>query len=265
MRESIDLRRQRPSGGLEASIEPVPQAGFRFSCHKGVPCFTHCCRDLDLRLTPYDLLRMRRSLQVTSTQLLEAFTDSEVDERWGIPVVRLRMNEDAVRSCPFVTQQGCSIYADRPGACRSYPLGRAARRAAAADSQAGGTEERYFLVREPHCLGYREGVHWTIEAWKADQGLGIYNSMNDRWLAFVSGRAPWARYRFSPQQWKMFYTACYSIDGFRRFVFESTLLRLVDLDEEEIARLKASDEELLGFAFRWLSFCLFGERCIPLK
>ena len=31
---------------------------FTFACHPGVPCFTECCRELDLALTPYDVLRL---------------------------------------------------------------------------------------------------------------------------------------------------------------------------------------------------------------
>ncbi len=126
-------------------------------------------------------------------------------------------------------------------------------------------EEQYFLLKETHCLGFNEHTHWTIETWKQDQELELYNAMNDLWLCFVSERAPWARYQFSNEQWNMWYMACYSIDSFRRFVFQSTFLRSIDLKEDELVRLQSSDEALMQFAFRWLSFCLFGERSVSLR
>ncbi|MFH0789406.1 MAG: YkgJ family cysteine cluster protein, partial [Pseudomonadota bacterium] len=47
---------------------------FSFACHPGVSCFTECCRDLNCVLTPYDLLRLKKSLGMTSSDLLDQFT-----------------------------------------------------------------------------------------------------------------------------------------------------------------------------------------------
>jgi Fe-S-cluster containining protein len=246
-------------------LQPLPRGeGFRFACHQGVRCFTDCCRDLHLVLTPYDVLRVRNALAMDSTTFLEGYTVQEMDPTWKVPVVRLKMEENALRSCPFVTQEGCRIYADRPGACRAYPLGRAARQSPSR-SRASSVEEEYFLVREPHCFGFEEGVEWTPEAWMEDQGLVVYNQMNDLWMAFLSRYKPGSRQDLSPPQWKMFFMACYSLDRFREFVFGTRFLSLFSIPEERQERLRESDEALLAFAYEWLAYSLFKDPVLELR
>ena len=46
----------------KSSMEPIQHGKFSFACHPDVPCFTKCCSDLDLALTPYDVLRLKNRL-----------------------------------------------------------------------------------------------------------------------------------------------------------------------------------------------------------
>lgn len=258
-------RRFQPADRAKEMLEPLPKgAEFRFSCHPAVPCFTDCCRDLHLILTPYDVLRSKRALSMDSTAFLERYTLQDTDPTWKIPVVRLKMEDNAARPCPFVTRQGCRIYADRPGACRAYPLGRAVR-ASKVRSPSSGVEEEHFLVREPHCLGFEEGDRWTAEGWMRDQGLVAYNEMNDLWMEFLSRYKPGSRPELSSPQWKMFFMACYSLDRFREFVFGTRFLSLFSVSEERKEQLKGSDEALLRFAFEWLATALFGDPVLKLR
>ena len=84
-------------------------------------CFTRCCRDITIFLTPYDVLRMKNALQLLSGDFLARYTATLIGDV-GLPVVVLKMQEDDEKSCPFVTRSGCGIYEDRPWACRIYPL-----------------------------------------------------------------------------------------------------------------------------------------------
>jgi len=63
----------------------------------------------------------------------------------------------------------------------------------------------------------------------------------------------------------MFHMACYDIDRFRRFVFETRFLELFDVDEERIAAMRSDDVELLEFAMQWLRFSLFRDRTMKIK
>ena len=74
------------------TFEPIEAGqGFRFACHQAIACFTECCRDLHLVLTPYDIIRIKRHLELDSTTFLDDYTFSETDRDWKVPVVKLKM------------------------------------------------------------------------------------------------------------------------------------------------------------------------------
>lgn len=55
-------------------MEVPPDHPFYFDCRAEVPCFNHCCRDLNQVLTPYDVARLRHHLGMSSTAFLDRFT-----------------------------------------------------------------------------------------------------------------------------------------------------------------------------------------------
>ena len=95
---------------------------FTFHCGPDLDCFTECCRDVSIVLTPYDVLRLKKALRMDSTEFLEKHTLPLFSPQQKFPLVILRMDPET-KKCPFVTEQGCEVYADRPWACRMYPLG----------------------------------------------------------------------------------------------------------------------------------------------
>ena len=108
-----------------ADIPPVRlglDSKFEFKCHKGVKCFTKCCRGINIILTPYDIIRLKRRLQLSSEEFLAMYTTPQLWEKTDLPVVTLKLMDDELQSCPFVKDAGCIIYADRPSTCRYYPL-----------------------------------------------------------------------------------------------------------------------------------------------
>ena len=72
-------------------------------------------------------------------------------------------------------------------------------------------------------------------------------------------------YKRQPKRMHMFYTACYDLDNFRSFVFESSFCERFDIQPEALQELKTNDEALLRFAFRWLRFALFAEPTLKVK
>ncbi|MBW1714158.1 MAG: YkgJ family cysteine cluster protein, partial [Deltaproteobacteria bacterium] len=171
----MDLAQASPAGPLK------PVSGrFRFACHPGMACFTVCCRKLDLVLTPYDILRLKKQLGLEAGQFLEKHTLPADPRRSRWPLVRLRMEDKG--QCPFLSAQGCGVYPDRPSACRTYPLARAARPGASP----GQVEEGYFLVEEDFCQGFDQDQVWTVQKWVTDQGLVPYHHWNDRWMKILT-------------------------------------------------------------------------------
>lgn len=226
-----------------------------FACHPGVPCFTECCRELDLALTPYDVLRLKRQLQLTSGQFLEQYVIMEWDETQAFPTCYLTMVDDGRASCVFVNEQGCSVYADRPGSCRAYPVGRGAAR----DGN-GAPVESLVLLREPHCLGFTEGCQQTVRAYLLDQGLEVYNRFNDALLPLVQHPNIQNRsFRPSRQQLDQYILALYDLDQFRRQIADGHLTLHRPLTPAQLKGLAGDDEELLLFGICWLLQEFFGE------
>jgi hypothetical protein len=58
-------------------------------------------------LTPYDILTMRKKLDLDSEKFLSIFTTPQLLEKADMPVVTLKLLDDERRSCPFVqTRRG---------------------------------------------------------------------------------------------------------------------------------------------------------------
>lgn len=114
---------------------------FKFRCYKGIKCFTKCCSDIDILLTPYDILRLKSRLGLSSGEFLSKYTYVKIDEKSSHPFVILKMMDDKERKCPFVTPEGCIIYTDRPANCRYYPIGQGTLKKA---GEKGPEDEDFF-------------------------------------------------------------------------------------------------------------------------
>ncbi len=238
---------------------PLTGEVFHFNCHKDVPCFTNCCAKLRLILTPYDILRIRKRLGISSGEFLERHTDTLLHEHPRFPMIKLNMLDDEGQRCPFVTRQGCSIYEDRPGSCRLYPLGRAST---LLHGRHDNPREQYFVVREDHCEGFKEEKEWTLEEWLSHEGLPTYMEINDRWLEILSSPKSMGPEQYLAKKHKMFFMASYDIDRFRKFIFESSFFSLFEVTPEKKQEIASDDNSLLLFAFDWLKFSLFGEKTL---
>jgi len=176
--------------------------------------------------------------------------------------VMLRMNEDEAKTCPFLTEEGCGIYSDRPWPCRMYPLGLAAQK----DTPDGWRGDRfYFLLQEEGCKGYDQPRQWTVRQWFDDQGIDEYDEWGEPWKELTLHKFFEEGGTLTPEKMHMLFTACYDLDRFREFVFESTLLQRFEVDEDFVEEMRYNDEALLRFAFLWLRFSLFGEQTVRVK
>jgi uncharacterized protein len=155
---------------------------FHFTCHKGMGCFTKCCAALQLILTPYDIVRMKNRLRISSDLFLETYTRTRLDRHPRFPMVLLRMNNDTARACPFVSSEGAP-FTKTGRELAAFTLSPGQRKAAGIGEE---TREKFYIVKEEHCQGFGEDRLWTVESWMCDQGLASYNLMNDQWLEIIS-------------------------------------------------------------------------------
>jgi Fe-S-cluster containining protein len=174
--------------------------------------------------------------------------------RSGLPVVSLKMVYEENLRCPFVSPEGCTVYEDRPGSCRTYPLGRMARE----KPNRHGSEESYFLIKEAHCLGFEESREWTVREWKSDQELGIYNEMNDLVMKVLAQKNRSGRKRLTHSENDLFCMAFYDLGRFRDFTFEKRLWQGCEDPDDVLEAIQEDDVALLRFAMEWIKGALFG-------
>lgn len=251
------------NGGMaahrDAETDRLPEIGagemIRFDCGPHVPCFNRCCSELTLPLTPYDVARLRRQTGLDSSEFLRLFCLPRPMRESGLPMFLLKMIESPDAPCPFVSPAGCSVYEDRPCACRSYPLGRGT------SISREGVAERFFLVREEHCQGFGQGPPRSPAQWFREQGLEPYNRFNDEYMRLASmieaGGSPLA-----PGMAAMCLLCLYQMDDFRKFLEKTAIFEKVELSGEKRAKImedsQAGDEAALDFAFDWLELAIFG-------
>ncbi len=227
---------------------------FCFACHAGVECFTECCRELELALTPYDVLRLKNILNLRSTDFLDRFVLIEKDENELFPRFYLTMVDDGSASCPFVSADGCKVYESRPGACRTYPLGRAVSMA-----PHGQQREFHVLLTEPHCQGFGCSACFTALEWTDDQELVPYNALNDDVMTLLQHEKVRQGIKLNEEQIKKFTLALYNLDEFRALVLKEDILSLYPLSLEDKQAISTDDTALLQFGIRWLKNELFGD------
>ncbi len=239
---------------------------LQFECHPGVSCFTACCHNIKIVLTPYDILVLRKRLDIPAHEFVTQYTEPTLLERTDMPGVQIKLTEDK-KACPFVTPEGCTVYGDRPTACRYYPVGMA-------DFHEGGSEDNetpkedkfFFLVKEPHCKGFEEPKTWTIREWRADQGVDMRDEMNKQWLRLIMRRKSHGfQASLADAAKRMFFMASTDLDHFRRFIFESSFLDTYEVDQETLDKIKTDDVELMFFSFKYLANTLFGAEGLNIK
>lgn len=226
---------------------------YAFLCEPGVECFNACCGDLDLMLTPYDVFRLRKELGKASRDFIQGYCEVAAAGSAGFPMAKLRMQDDAKRSCPFVRTEGCSVYGNRPGACRTYPLGRAARM-----TNDGDIVEQYFVVQEDHCKGFGAESKWSSQEWLADQGLEEYNEFNDRYMLLIN-RYAGLGLSLDAKKLNICFLALYQLDDFQKFILQMRLFERVNVSDERKKRILEDELEALSFGLDWMELMLFGE------
>ncbi|MCD6297338.1 MAG: YkgJ family cysteine cluster protein [Deltaproteobacteria bacterium] len=242
-------------------LEPAPSSEkcldlkdtFAFSCHKDLACFNTCCRNKHLPLTPYDILRLKNALNLHSDEFLSRYTVYSLDQDSGFPIISLGMGDAPQKACPFVAPEGCRVYNDRPMACRLFPLGRLS----GIDHGRMAKEEFYYLLDIPGCLGFGEKKIRTVEEWRNNQGLLPYTEINDRMLDLVFHPGRDRTKPLDERQLQKVMVACYNLDVFREFVFETGFLDSYEIDKETCSKIKNDDTDLLNLGFAYLGRALF--------
>ncbi len=233
---------------------------FNFQCHAALTCFNRCCRNLNLFLYPYDVLRLSRRLEVSTDQFVEDYVDVVLREGSFFPDVLLRMADNEEKTCPYLTDAGCRVYPDRPDTCRTFPVEQGALYDAASDR----TTTVHFFRPPDFCLGQHEAQEWTTDSWARDQEAERYHEMTMRWAEVrrLFQSDPWGAEGPQGAKARMAFMATYNIDRFRQFLFNSSFLKRYRVKPDLKRKLRNSDRSLLLFGFDWVKLFVWG---IPSK
>lgn len=235
---------------------------IKFRCHPGVSCFTACCGNINIILTPYDILCLRKRIGIDSDEFLLRYTKPVYLEKTDMPGVQIHLTAEG--RCPFVTEEGCLVYTDRPSACRYYPIGMANFHEGAQENQTA--EKFFFKVKEDYCKGHDEDKVWTVREWRADQGVDIRDDMNRGWMELVMRRKSFGQQAtLSEPAKKMFFMASTNLEKFRDFIFHSSFLKTYDIDPATLKEIETDDIALLKFSYLYLASSLFGTNDLKIK
>ena len=244
-------------GDTETRTEVWRETRFRFHCHEGLACFNRCCREATLILSPYDILRLSRRLSLTTGEFLRRCTRREEEAGSGLPLVLVKTPRAG--GCPFLGEGGCTVYPDRPAACRLFPL------AQGSELTPGGVADHFFLRRLDYCQGFTGEPEWTVAAWQADQGFHEFDRPRRPWLRLLLRQALPEHPPPDDRILSQFYLMAYDLDAFRTFLFESAFLKVHGISPEEAAPLQKDDPALLRFSAAYLEQLLFPDEAPPLK
>ncbi|MCG6940877.1 MAG: YkgJ family cysteine cluster protein [Thiohalocapsa sp.] len=232
---------------------------LNFRCHKGIACFNACCKQADVTLAPYDVIRLKRRLGLSSSEFLAQYTVPFQMDADGTPGIKLKTDDNGT-CLQLDGDSGCGVYADRPTVCRYYPLAFLALR----EKGATAATEQFTLVREAHCKGHDEPRASSIDDYRAEQQVQAFDEHNREWYQLILKKRSAGPTVGKPPatSLQLFFMASYDIDRFRRFVLSDNFRGTYQLTDDSYAELERSDEALLRFAYRFLRQVLFGEHTV---
>ena len=211
---------------------------FHFACHDALPCFTQCCKDVNIYLTPYDVLRLRQTLGIGSSEFLSKYTRNFLAGVANIPVVQLLMDPQSL-TCPFVTEEGCQVYENRPWACRMFPL------------DLTSTESKFRLIsQKERCKGLSERSNVSVGDWLEGQGVREYMEMDREFQSVVpAGFKPGAP--MNEGLGRVLFLA-YDLDRFAELLEDTRFLMFYEVDEQMLSLVRKDLKELLKLSFRYI-------------
>jgi Fe-S-cluster containining protein len=144
---------------LRTEFDRTRTSSFGYACG----ACGRCCFGKTIPLNPYEVARLAEHHGLSTTEAIARFTND-----CG---ASLKSREDG--GCVFLGEQGCTVHASRPLACRLYPLGRLVTK----------HEETFAeVVPHPETAGVYGGPG-TVADYLASQGAAPFMAASDRYLA----------------------------------------------------------------------------------
>ena len=137
------------------------ESAFSYTCNQ---C-TACCHGAHIPLDPHEIARLARNLKMQTGEFIAGHLIE------GGIVLKNRVDG----ACSMLREGNCSVYADRPTICRTYPLSRRTR---------AGVEE--FL--KPKLLSASKGIYGasgTVDGFLKAHDADSFAAASDRYFNLV--------------------------------------------------------------------------------
>ncbi|MDA8186962.1 MAG: YkgJ family cysteine cluster protein [Dehalococcoidales bacterium] len=174
-----------------------------------------CCFDIDILLNPYDILRLRRHLSCTTSDLIQrGLVEIFPGGNSGLPLamIKFRKVDKKTSLCPFLApvvdgeklreltkgkekpspedleaaripkRLACGIYSARPAVCRSSPLGRMSVRS----KDGEGTRNLFYQPPTAFCPACQGEGRVKGAKWIEDNGVQPYWDASERFQNIFS-------------------------------------------------------------------------------
>ena len=172
-------------------IEPDEAFGFRCTLSG------NCCRNMEIFINPYDVLRLAKALGTTTTEIIGSHLLFLENKEQGLRKPVLGAAREGV--CAFNLERKCSIHRDRPLSCRLFPIAR---------------REEEFLVQEAdYCKGLLQDRRITLRDYLEGEEAGIYLELSGKYhrlLKEASASADLAK--SDPWLLQLFYLVLFDYD-----------------------------------------------------
>lgn len=137
--------------------ELKPDDTFEFQCNQCGKC---CKNREDILLTPYDIYRASRYLNLETKDFFDKYCETFLGHTSKLPVVRLRPKYHE-KACPLLSSNGaCKVHSAKPVVCALFPLGRVAPNA---------NDKIHYLLQEIRCGS--KGKRYTVKEWLAGYNI----------------------------------------------------------------------------------------------
>lgn len=148
---------------------------FPFHC---TMCGKCCIHREDILLTPRDMYRMAKKLEITPKELLERYCETYVGCDSRIPVVRLKPR-GSIGRCPLLKDRKCSVHDAKPTVCAMFPIGRCMMIDANDPSKEVTPADIRYFFSDPEC-GDDSEIH-TVREWLEEFEIPVEDVFFVKW------------------------------------------------------------------------------------
>lgn len=149
---------------------------FKFHC---TMCGKCCINREDILLSPRDLYRVSRELQMKPTDFVEQYGETYIGSDSRIPIVRLRPR-GSIKRCPLLKDRKCSVHKAKPAVCAMFPIGRLVKAEGSLENvNISDNHEIQYIFTKPGC-GDDSETH-TVRDWLGEFGLPLHDAFYIKW------------------------------------------------------------------------------------